>query len=136
MSGFDINQLSISGNLTRDPELLHLDDDTALCRMRIANNDRTKNRNDEWVNRPQFFNVTIWAGIGEWVAHNLAKGDKVVLSGRLKWSEWDAADGRRQAIEIHADSIVPITTLKDTWEAHEDHGANFNPVPGEENIEP
>ena len=135
MSGFDINQLAISGNLTRDPKLQHLDDGTALCKLRIANNDRTKNLAGEWINRPQFFNVTIWAGIGQWIADNLAKGDKVVLSGRLKWSEWDADDGRRQAIEIHADSIVPITTLKDAWEPHEDHGDNVNAIAGEDNVE-
>jgi single-stranded DNA-binding protein len=46
MSGFDINQLAISGNLTRDPELHHLGDGTALCKMRIANNDRITNRPD------------------------------------------------------------------------------------------
>jgi single-strand DNA-binding protein len=134
MSGFDINQLAISGNLTCDPKLLHLDDGSVLCKLRIANNDRTKNPTGEWINRPQFFNVTIWAGIGQWIADNLAKGDKVVLAGRLKWSEWDADDGRRQAIEIHADSIVPITTIKDTWEPHEDHGNNVNPVAGETDI--
>ena len=132
MSGFDINQLAISGNLTRDPKLLRFDDDSALCKLRIANNDRTKNLAGEWVNRPQFFNVTIWAGIGEWVADNLHKGDKVVLSGRLKWSEWDAADGKRQAIEIHADSIVPTDTIHDAWEQHDDHGNNVNAIPGED----
>ena len=132
MSGFDINQLTISGYLTRDPEIRHLGDDTALCKMRIANNDRVKNVAGEWINRPQFFNVTMWAGIGEWVAEHLAKGDKIVLAGRLKWSEWDTTDGKRQAIEIHADSIVPIT-LRDAWEPHHDQGANTNPV-GDEDI--
>jgi single-stranded DNA-binding protein len=81
---------------------------------------------------PPVLNVTIWAGVGEWAALHLAKGDKVVLAGRLKWSEWDASDGKRQAIEIHADSVVPIT-LRDAWETHEDSGANTNPV-GDEDI--
>jgi single-strand DNA-binding protein len=133
MSGFDINQLTISGYLTRDPELRHLGDDTVLCKMRIANNDRVRNVAGEWVNRPQFFNVTIWAGVGEWVAGHLAKGDKIVLAGRLKWSEWDTDDGKRQAIEIVAHSCVPVTSLPDTWETHEDHGENVNPV-GDEDI--
>jgi single-stranded DNA-binding protein len=66
------------------------------------------------------------------VAEHLAKGDRIVLAGRLKWSQWDATDGKRQAIEIHADSIVPIT-LRDAWEPRDDHGANTNPV-GDEDI--
>jgi single-strand DNA-binding protein len=133
MSGFDINHLAISGNLTRDPKLQHFGDGSALCKLRIANNDRTKNTAGEWINRPQFFNVTIWAGIGQWVADNLTKGDKVVLAGRLKWSEWDTTDGTRQAIEIHADSIVPIHTIHDAWQQPDaDHDDNTNPIPGED----
>jgi hypothetical protein len=42
MSGFDINQLTISGNLTADPELRHLESGTALCKIRIAHNERRK----------------------------------------------------------------------------------------------
>jgi single-strand DNA-binding protein len=97
-----------------------------------TSNDRTTTVAGEWINRPQFFTVTIWAGVGEWAAANLVKGDKVVLDGRLMWSEWDASDGKRQAIEIQADSVVPIT-LRDAREAHEDSGANTNPV-GDEDI--
>jgi single-strand DNA-binding protein len=108
MSGFDINQLTISGNLTADPELRHLESGKALCKIRIAHNERRKLQSGDWVDNPQFFDVTLWAGIGEWTAGNLAKGDKVVIAGRLRWREYDNADGdKRQAIDITADSIVP-----------------------------
>jgi single-strand DNA-binding protein len=109
MSGFDINQLTISGNLTTDPELRHLESGKALCKIRIANNERRKLQSGDWIDNPQFFDVTIWAGIGEWAAGHLAKGDKVVIAGRLRWREYDNADGdKRQAIDINADSIVPV----------------------------
>ena len=36
MSGFDINQLTISGHLTRDPELRKLNGGTSVCSIRIA----------------------------------------------------------------------------------------------------
>ncbi len=108
MSGFDINQLTISGNLTADPELRHLQSGKALCKIRIAHNERRKLQSGDWVDQPQFFDVTLWAGIGEWTAGNLAKGDKIVIAGRLRWREYDSADGdKRQAIDITADSIVP-----------------------------
>ena len=38
MSGFDINQLTISGNLTRDPELRSLPSGQSVCNVRIAHN--------------------------------------------------------------------------------------------------
>ena len=59
MSGFDINQLTITGNLTRDPELRSLQSGTAVCNIRIAHNDRRK-VNGEWTTVPQYFDVTIW----------------------------------------------------------------------------
>ena len=108
MSGFDINQLTISGNLTSEPELRHLHSGNALCKIRIAHNERRKLQSGDWVDNPQFFDVTIWGAIGEWIAEHVAKGDKVVVAGRLRWCEYDTAEGaKRQAIDITADSIVP-----------------------------
>jgi single-strand DNA-binding protein len=108
MSGFDINQLTISGNLTADPELRHLQSGQTLCKIRIAHNERRKLESGDWIDHPQFFDVTLWSGVGEWIADNLTKGEKVVIAGRLRWREYDTADGdKRQAIDITADSIVP-----------------------------
>ena len=109
MSGFAINQLTISGNLTTDPELRHLTSGQALCKIRIANNERRKLASGDWIDNPQYFDITIWSGLAEWVADHIAKGDKVVVAGRLRWREYQTADGtRRQAIDITADSIVPM----------------------------
>jgi single-strand DNA-binding protein len=107
MSGFDINQLTISGNLTADPELRYLASGTALTKVRIAHNERRKLDSGEWIDNPQFFDVTIWGAIGKWIAEHVAKGDKVVVAGRLRWREWDTDAGKRQAVDITADSIVP-----------------------------
>ena len=68
MSGFDINQLTISGNLTRDPELRTPTGTQPVCSIRIAHNERYKNSAGDWADRAQYFDVTIWGGLGEWVA--------------------------------------------------------------------
>ena len=108
MSGFDINQLTISGNLTGDPELRSLNSGQSLCKIRIAHNERYKNAAGEWTDRPQYFDVTVWGGIGDWVGGHLSKGDKVVVAGRLKWRQWETDGGsKRQAVDITADSVVP-----------------------------
>ena len=62
MSGFDINQLTITGNLIADPELRNLPSGKAVCKIRIAHNDRRKNSTGEWTDVPGFFDVTIWGG--------------------------------------------------------------------------
>ena len=108
MSGFDINSVTVSGNLTREPELRNLPSGQAVCSLRIAHNDRYKDASGQWADRPAYFDVTIWSGLGEWMGRNLHKGQKVVVSGRLKWREWGEEGNKRQAVEISADSVVPV----------------------------
>ncbi len=109
MSGFDINHVTVSGSLTRDPELRNLPSGQAVCSIRIAHNERFKDAAGEWADRAAFFDVTIWSGLGEWIGNNVSKGDKVVVAGRLRWREWDTDKGdKRQAVDITADSVIPI----------------------------
>jgi single-strand DNA-binding protein len=109
MSGFDINTVTVSGNLTRDPELRNLPSGQAVCSLRIAHNERFKDASGNWADRAAYFDVTIWSGLGEWMGRNLTKGQKVVVSGRLRWREWEAPNGdKRQAVDINADSVVPV----------------------------
>jgi len=109
MSGFDINTVTISGNLTRDPELRNLPSGNSVCNLRIAHNERFKGADGEWADRPQYFDVTVWSGFGEYLAKNLVKGEKVVVAGRLNWREYEDKDGnKRQAVDITANSVVPV----------------------------
>lgn len=109
MSGFTINNVNLSGNLTRDPDLRSTQSGTPVCSLRIASNDRFKSQSGEWEDRPNYFSITVWKGMGEWVANNLSKGDAVVVSGRLTWREWTAQDGgKRESVEVTADSVVPV----------------------------
>ena len=109
MSGFDINTVTVSGNLTREPELRNLPNGgQSVCSLRIAHNDRYKDASGEWADRASYFDVSIWGGLGEWMAGNLTKGQKVVVSGRLKWREWGEEGNKRQAVDISADSVVPV----------------------------
>ena len=109
MSGFDINSVTVSGNLTREPELRNLPNGgQSVCSLRIAHNDRYKDASGEWADRANYFDVSIWGGLGEWMASNLSKGQKVVVSGRLKWREWGEEGNKRQAVDISADSVVPV----------------------------
>lgn len=110
MSGFTINSVAVSGNLTRDPELRTLPSGTALCTLSIAVNERVKdNSSGDWSDRANFFDVSVWGGIGEWVSRNLHKGDGLAIAGRLRWRSWETKDGgKRSAVEIVAESIVPV----------------------------
>jgi single-strand DNA-binding protein len=103
----NINVVVITGNLTQDPELRHLGSGTAVCELRVAVNSRRKDgATGEWVDKPNYFNVTVWGAQGENCATYLSKGRPVAIEGRLDWREWEAKDGgKRQAVQIIANSV-------------------------------
>jgi len=106
LAASNVNVVVITGNLTRDPELRHTGGGTAVCELRVAVNSRRKEGN-EWVDKPNFFDVTVWGAQGENCATYLAKGRPVAVEGRLDWREWEAKDGsgKRQSVSIVANSV-------------------------------
>jgi single-strand DNA-binding protein len=116
MSASNINRLVITGNLTADPELRSLPSGTSVCKLRVACNTRRKDgASGEWVDKPNYFNVTVWGAQGENAARYLSKGRPVAIDGRLEWREWESQDGaKRQAIDIIADSVQFLGSREDT----------------------
>jgi single-strand DNA-binding protein len=115
MAASNINRVIITGNLTADPELRSLPSGTSVCKLRVACNTRRKdNSTGEWVDKPNFFDVTVWGAQGENCARYLAKGRPVAIDGRLEWREWQNDDGqKRQAIDIIADTVQFLSSPRD-----------------------
>ncbi len=65
------------GNLTKDPELRHTPSGTAVCNLRLAVNTRRKDETGQWVDKPNYFDVTVWGNQGERCAQYLTKGRPV-----------------------------------------------------------
>ncbi len=107
MAASNINRVTITGNLTRDPELRSLPSGTSVCKLRVAVNSRRKDgASGEWVDKPNYFDVTVWGAQGENCANYLSKGRPVAVDGRLDWREWESQEGqKRQAVEIIADTV-------------------------------
>ncbi|HEX4115149.1 MAG TPA: single-stranded DNA-binding protein [Solirubrobacteraceae bacterium] len=115
MAATNINRVVITGNLTRDPELRSTPNGMSVCKLGIACNTRRKDGSSgEWVDKPNYFNVTVWGAQGENAARYLAKGRPVAIDGRLEWHEWDAQDGtKRSAVDIIADSVQFLGSRED-----------------------
>jgi single-strand DNA-binding protein len=101
-----INRVVLVGNLTRDPELRHTPSGTAVCNLRLAVNTRRKDETGQWVDKPNYFDITVWGNQGERCAQYLAKGRPVAVDGRLEWREWETPEGnKRQAVDVVADTV-------------------------------
>ncbi len=107
MAASNINTVVITGNLTRDPELRSTGGGTSVCDMRVAVNSRRKDQSGNWVDKPNYFDVTVFGAQGENCSTYLSKGRPVAVEGRLDWREWEAKDGsgKRQAVSIIANTV-------------------------------
>ena len=108
MAASNVNVVVVTGNLTRDPELRSTGGGTSVCKLRVAVNSRRKDgQSGEWIDKPNYFDVTVWGAQGENCANYLSKGRPVAIEGRIDWREWEAKDGggKRQSVEIIANSV-------------------------------
>lgn len=99
--------VTLTGTLTRDPELRFTQGGAGVATLGVAVNHRYQ-RNGEWVEEASFFNVTAWGTLGENVAASLTKGTRVIVTGRLQQRSYDTQQGeKRSVVEIVADEIGP-----------------------------
>ncbi len=106
---FGVNNITILGNLTRDPELRFTPSGTAVVSFGLAANRNIQNKNSgEWETQVDFFNVTAWYKLAENCAESLSKGDRVLVSGRLSQNSWESKEGqKRSTVRIIANVVAP-----------------------------
>lgn len=101
------NNVTLVGNLTRDPELRFTQGGRAVASFGIAVNRRYQ-VNGEWQEQTSYFNVVAWGQLGENAAASLTKGARVVVNGRLEQREYQTQQGeKRTVIEVNADEVAP-----------------------------
>lgn len=103
------NSVTLTGNITRDPELRFTPSGQAVATFGLAVNRRWQNRQtNEWEEQVSFFDVKCWAQMAENVSESVAKGTRVVVSGRLEQRSWETDQGdKRSKVEVVADEIAP-----------------------------
>ena len=95
------NQVAITGNLGKDPELRYAASGTPLCKFSVAVW-QGKDKGAAWTP------VVVFGQYAENVAESFGKGDTVICVGRLSLSEWETEDGeKRSRLEMIADEVGP-----------------------------
>lgn len=101
--------ITVTGNLTADPELKMTPNGIAVATFTIASTPRVYDRgSNQWRDsNPVFLRCTIWRQPAEHVSE-LAKGTRVIATGRLKQHTFEARDGgTRTVTELEIDDIGP-----------------------------
>lgn len=107
MSGATV---TITGNITSDPELRYTQTGVPVANFTVAHTPRSKNpTTGEWEDSGDtlFLRVTAWRELAENVAASLSKGDAVMVIGLLGARTWQTKEGdNRTDVVCAADSVA------------------------------
>lgn len=87
------NKIILIGNLGRDPELRHLDNQKVVANFSLATNETTTDRNGERRTETEWFNIEMWDNHAKIAEKYLKKGSQVYIEGKLKTETWKDKEG-------------------------------------------
>lgn len=93
----NVNKVFLMGNLTRDVQLKHTANKTAIANFGMAINRRYRDSNGENQEETTFVDCEAWARTAETMAKYLSKGRPVFVEGRLRLNEWQDRDGNKRS---------------------------------------
>jgi single-strand DNA-binding protein len=100
------NEVTLVGNITSDIDLKITPSGTAVARFGLAWN-RKFQKDGEWQEEPNFFDVTVWREQAEHLAESAGKGSRVIVIGRLEQQRWEDKEtgAGRSKVAVAADEV-------------------------------
>jgi len=100
--------VTITGNLTADPELKFTANGAAVANFRVAVTSRVR-EGDAWRDGDtSFYRITAWRDLATNVTDSLGKGDRVIVVGQLRMRSWETPEGdQRTVTEVTAEEVGP-----------------------------
>lgn len=108
-----LNQVTLLGNITRDPELRNTPSGQSVLSMSLALNRSYKDSSGEWQQATDYVDIVCWGPLAERSAQYLGKGSKVLVTGRLQSRNWEK-DGRKYSkVEVLASDVTFLDPKKE-----------------------
>lgn len=111
-------EITLTGNLTADPEIRYFDSGTAKAEFSVAVNRVWNDANGEKKEHTSYFKVEAWKYLAEDVARVLTKGVRVTIKGLIEQKTWDDKEtGDKRSIHVVTASQIGLGLISiDTFE--------------------
>jgi len=116
-----LNQVTLMGNLTRDPELRQTPTGQNVTSFSLALNRSYKDQSGEWQEATDYIDIVAWGPLAERVSQYLTKGRRCLVQGRLQSRSWEQEGQKRSKVEVLANDV----TFLDSRGGGEEGGSNF-----------
>jgi single-strand DNA-binding protein len=101
-----LNQVTLMGNLTRDPELRQTPNGQNVTSFSLALNRAYKDASGEWQEVTDYIDIVCWGPLAERVAQYLSKGRRCLVQGRLQSRSWEQDGQKRSKVEVLANDVT------------------------------
>lgn len=101
-----LNQVTLMGNLTRDPELRQTPNGQSVTSFSLALNRAYKDQSGEWQEATDYVDCVCWGPLAERVAQYLSKGRRCLVQGRLQSRSWEQDGQKRSKVEVLANDVT------------------------------
>ncbi len=123
------NQVTLMGNLTRDPELRTTPNGQSVCSFSLALNRSYKGGDGEWQEVTDYVDIVAWGPLGERIAQYLSKGRPALVSGRLQSRSWEQDGQKRSKVEVVAGDVTFLGGPGGGGSPSSDDGSSDEPAP-------
>jgi single-strand DNA-binding protein len=101
-----LNQVTLMGNLTRDPELRQTPSGQNVTSFSLALNRSYKDQSGEWQEATDYIDIVCWGPLAERVSQYLSKGRRCLVQGRLQSRNWEQDGQKRSKVEVLANDVT------------------------------
>lgn len=105
------NQVTLVGNLTRDPDLRQTPSGQNVVSFSLALN-RSYKLGGGWVETTDYVDVTAWGTLAEKIDQYLSKGRQALVSGKLQSRSWEQDGQKRSKVEVVASDVIFLSEPK------------------------
>lgn len=109
-----VNQVTLMGNLTRDPEVRQTPSGQSVCSFSLALNRAYKDQSGEWQEATDYIDCVAWGPLGERIAQYLSKGRRALVQGRLQSRSWEQDGQKRSKVEVLANDVTFLDGRSDS----------------------
>ena len=99
--------ITVTGNIATDPEHKVTQGGLPITTFRVASSQRRFDRQSErWVDAgTNWYTVSTYRGLADHAFQSLRKGDRVLLTGRLRVRQWDNGTKQGTSVDVDAEAI-------------------------------
>lgn len=131
-----VNKVILVGNVGKDPEVRHFENDGAVANFPLATTERgyTARNGQEMPERTEWHNIVVWRGLAKVVESYVKKGTQLFIEGKLRTRSYDDKEGnKRYVTEVYADNLQLLGRKSDNPAASGQAGGGMTTQQPEQN---